>query len=120
LADQRHMAIFISRWQAMDLSGLSDPYVTIRINTPPQDPTVSLCLGTYGDPTEVGVSYERGTLVRPPMSRQAMDLSGLSDPYVTIRVGAEKWTIKDRKKDSRWKVSTPLQIVSLDPNPQTP
>ena len=30
---------------------------------PPQDPTVALCLGTYGDPRGVGVSYERGTPV---------------------------------------------------------
>jgi len=28
-----------------------------------QDPTVRLCLGTYGDPMGVGVSYERGTPV---------------------------------------------------------
>ena len=27
------------------------------------DPTVAICLGTYGDPREVGVSYERGTPV---------------------------------------------------------
>jgi len=30
---------------------------------PPLDPTVALCLGTYGDPMGVGVSYERGTPV---------------------------------------------------------
>ena len=30
---------------------------------PPQDPTVALCLGTYGDPMGVGVSHERGTPV---------------------------------------------------------
>ena len=28
---------------------------------PPQDPAVALCLGTYGGPRGVGVSYERGT-----------------------------------------------------------
>ena len=27
----------------------------------PNDPTLALCLGTYGDPRGVGVSYERGT-----------------------------------------------------------
>jgi len=32
-------------------------------NTPPYDPTVALCLGTYGDLRGVGVSYERGTPV---------------------------------------------------------
>ena len=32
--------------------------------TPPsQDPTVALCLGTYGAPRGVGVPYERGTHV---------------------------------------------------------
>ena len=32
-------------------------------NTPPQDPTVALCLGTCGNPKGVGISFERGTLV---------------------------------------------------------
>ena len=32
-------------------------------DTPPLDPTVALCLGTYDDFREVGVSYERGTPV---------------------------------------------------------
>jgi len=27
----------------------------------PQDPAVALCLGTYGDPMGMGISYERGT-----------------------------------------------------------
>ena len=31
--------------------------------TPPQDPTVALCLGTYGGPRGLVVSYERGILV---------------------------------------------------------
>ena len=30
---------------------------------PPQDPRVGLCLGPYGGPKEVGVSYKRGTPV---------------------------------------------------------
>ena len=35
---------------------------TSLIRTPTQwDPEVALCLGTYGDPMGVGVSYERGT-----------------------------------------------------------
>ncbi|KAJ1477554.1 C2 domain-containing protein [Baffinella frigidus] len=47
---------------------------------------------------------------------EAMDLSGLSDPYVTIRVGAEKWTINDKKKDSRWKLEQTKTInQNLDP-----
>ena len=33
----------------------------IRSTPPVQDPTVSLCLGTYGEPTGLGVSYEQGT-----------------------------------------------------------
>ena len=37
-------------------------------NTPTWDPTVALCLGTYGDPRGVGVSYERGTLVHGVVS----------------------------------------------------
>ena len=32
-------------------------------NPPRVNPTVALCLGTYGDPGGVGVSYERGTPV---------------------------------------------------------
>ena len=44
---------------------------------PPYDPTVALCLGTYGDPMGVGLSYERGTpeerghvrWSRPPVRR---------------------------------------------------
>ena len=36
---------------------------SLIINIPPQDPTVALCLGTYGSPRGVGVSYERGTPV---------------------------------------------------------
>ena len=36
---------------------------------PPEDPTVGLCLGPYGGPREVGVSYERDTPVcRTPVS----------------------------------------------------
>ena len=31
-------------------------YLAHKKRPPPQDPTVVLCLGTYGDPTEVGVS----------------------------------------------------------------
>ena len=33
--------------------------------SPPFNPTVVLCLGPYGDPVGVGVSYERGTPVTP-------------------------------------------------------
>ena len=36
---------------------------TLIRNNPPEDPTEALCLGTYGDPMEVGVSYERGNPV---------------------------------------------------------
>ena len=31
---------------------------------PQEDPTVALCLGTYGDPRGVGVFYEQGTPVQ--------------------------------------------------------
>ena len=37
-------------------------YLALR-TSPPQDPIVALCLGTYGDPRERGISYERGTPV---------------------------------------------------------
>ena len=37
----------------------------IRPPNPPKDPTVALCLGTYGDPRGVGVSYGRSTLANP-------------------------------------------------------
>ena len=36
---------------------------------PPQDPTVALFLGTYGDPRGVGVSYQRDTPAAPPETR---------------------------------------------------
>ena len=31
--------------------------------SPPKDPTVALCLGTYGDPMGMGVFYGRGSPV---------------------------------------------------------
>jgi len=42
-----------------DLQG----YLAHKNPPPSQDPTVALCLGNYGDPRGVGVSYERGTPV---------------------------------------------------------
>ena len=49
------------------VGGTTVPFVTgvprSYENAPPWDPTVGLCLGTYGDPRRVGVSYERGTPV---------------------------------------------------------
>ena len=41
----------------VELQGLSQS----QENNPPEDPTVALHLGTFGDPRGVGVSYERGT-----------------------------------------------------------
>jgi len=41
----------------MSLTGVLRSYET----PPPYDPTVALCLGTFGDPRGVGVSDERGT-----------------------------------------------------------
>ena len=38
----------------------------IRTPPPPWDATVALCLGTYGDPRGLGVSYQRGTLAESP------------------------------------------------------
>ena len=34
-------------------------YLTYKNPPLPQDPTEGLCLGSYGDPRGVGVSYER-------------------------------------------------------------
>jgi len=39
-------------------------YLAHKNPLPPQDPTVALCLGTYGSPRGGAVSYERGTPVR--------------------------------------------------------
>ena len=44
----------------------------LQESAPPSDPTVGLCLGTYGDRRGVGVSYERGTPVgfpAPPVGK---------------------------------------------------
>ena len=43
---------------------LVQKYLANKNPPPPQVPTVALCLGTYGDPRGVGVSYERGTPVQ--------------------------------------------------------
>ena len=40
-------------------------YLAHKKQPPPQEPTVALCRGIYGDPRGVGVSYERGTPVAP-------------------------------------------------------
>ena len=40
----------------------------------PQEPTVALCLGTYGDSRGVGVSYERGT---PVVRLQSQRMGGV-------------------------------------------
>ena len=41
-------------------------YLAHKTPPPPWDPTVVLCLGTYGDPRGVGVSYERGIPAAQP------------------------------------------------------
>ena len=38
-------------------------YLAYKNPPPPEDPSVALCLGNFGDPRGVGVFYERGTLV---------------------------------------------------------
>ena len=48
-------------------------YVAQKNPPPPKDPTVSLCLGTYGDPRGVGVSREGDTPV--PVSLGLTDYS---------------------------------------------
>ena len=39
-------------------------------NSTPLDPTVALCLGTYGDPMGAGVYYERGRMGHPAAGSQ--------------------------------------------------
>ena len=51
--------VFYSSTTAHELQG----YLAHKNSPPPQGLTVALRLGTYGDPREVGVSYERGTPV---------------------------------------------------------
>ena len=41
-------------------------YLAHKKQPPPQDPTVALCLGTYGGHGGGVVSYERGTSVQDP------------------------------------------------------
>ena len=41
---------------------------------PPNNPTVALCLETYGNPTGVCVSYERGTAARGRAAREVWRL----------------------------------------------
>ena len=50
-------------WELLNSSGRHNPTGLPRSQEtpPPEDPTVALCLGTYGDPLGVGVSYERST-----------------------------------------------------------
>ena len=53
-----------SATETHDLSKESNVVQRYLAHTPPpplQDPTVALCLGTYGDPMGVVVSYERGS-----------------------------------------------------------
>jgi hypothetical protein len=57
-------------------------------NIPPVDPAVALCLGTYGDPRGVSVSYERGTPVRmhraPSLVRSTPDQNGRMMPCLPL------------------------------------
>ena len=75
----------------------------IRKNAPPYDPTVGLCLGPYGGPRGVAVSYKRGTPVgwpdspRPTGSRHLPQAkcSGNVGTRGFARVGhlwRDKWT----------------------------
>ena len=60
----------LGRWRvALLVAPREQPSVSITcktplINSPALDPTVGLCLGPYGGPREVSVSYERGTPVQ--------------------------------------------------------
>jgi len=48
---------------------------------PPLDPTAALCLGTYGDPRGVGVSYGRGT----PVLNNCMEIRTLKPEPNQVR-----------------------------------
>ena len=55
----------ITTFSEMGQHGLFPSYrgTSLIRNAPPKDITVALCIGTYGDPRGVGVSYERSTPV---------------------------------------------------------
>ena len=55
-------------------------------NSPTQDPTVELYLGSYGGPRGVGVSYERGTPVVPRIADDSQDDS-LGSRYNPVNFG---------------------------------
>ena len=48
-------------------------------NHPPWDPTVALCLETYGDPRGRGISYERGAPVIFSAGNSLADIGGSRD-----------------------------------------
>ena len=47
--------------QVQILKGVQENLAHKKPPPPSKDPTVALCIGRYGDPRGVGVSYERGT-----------------------------------------------------------
>ena len=56
-------------------------YLAHKKQSPPYDPAVGLCLGTYGDPRRVGVSYERGTPVKGAGAYSRRSLVHWSTPF---------------------------------------
>jgi len=57
---------------------------SLMSNPPPVGPTVALCLGTYGDPRGVGISYERGTPVATPYQQPSRRDNRHSAAHVSI------------------------------------
>ena len=49
-----------SRRRAASVGVVLQAYLAHKRQPLPWDPTVGLCVGPYGGPNEVGVSYERG------------------------------------------------------------
>ena len=62
-----------SRRKAASVGVVLQAYLAHKRQPLPWDPTVGLCLGPYGGPGEVGVSYERDApLLRLHRSRAAV------------------------------------------------
>ena len=71
-------------------------------NTPPQDPAVALCLGTYGDPRGVGVSFARGTPVVGHRAPPPLSLSLSLVLTLSVSLTHTTHTLQIVRRDSAW------------------
>ena len=86
-----------------------------QANANSQDPTVGLCLGTYGSPRGVAFSYERGTLYRAP--RQAQIGSNDSN---RIKFGRLTFTGVSKPKSGLERSSGSAACFQVPPKPTAP